>query len=375
MTKNAQVKIQRLELRNLPTPEPAIGIEEYHRQREQSLASDPRKRTNFERYLAAKRTEVDLDYLPIKLDIENVSRCNFRCTMCVVSDWNKGKRGPDMGLDEFKALIDEQYGLVEIKLQGIGEPLMQGDDFFEMIKYARSKNIWVRTTTNASLLHIKDNHKKLIDANPCEVQISVDGATEEIFQEIRRGSQASRVFANCRLINDYCDVVGYYPTKMWTVVQQSNQHQLESLVKLAHELGFKGMVFSLNLTDWGIDEWGAKNNKASVQDTLDPEYLFSLINIGEQLGVKVRFWSANEKYSTESVEQLCPWPFERAYMSSDNRVVPCCYLGNPDVYEFKKVGSGFTDVWHSDDFKAFRQAHVDGDIPSVCKGCYKNGGK
>lgn len=368
----APTKTQRMEIRNLPAPEPAIGIEEYHRQREQALERCPRRRANFEKYLAAKRSQVDVDYLPIKLDIENVSRCNFRCTMCVVSDWHKGTRGPDMGVDDFKTLINEQYGLVEIKLQGIGEPLMQGDDFFEMIRYARSKDIWVRTTTNASLLHIKDNYKKLIDANPCEVQISVDGATEDVFQAIRRGSQASRVFDNCRLINAYCDEVGYHPTKMWTVVQESNQHQLEALVTLAHDLGFKSMAFSLNLTDWGMEEWGEKNNNVSVQDTLDPDYLYSLIGMGEDLGVQVRFWSVNEKYSTESVEQLCPWPFERAYMSSDNRVVPCCYIGNPDVYEFKKNSDSFSDVWYGDDFKNFRQAHIDGNIPSVCKGCYKN---
>jgi hypothetical protein len=26
-------------------------------------------------------------------------------------------------------------------------------------------------------------------------------------------------------------------------------------------------------------------------------------------------------------------PFERAYISSDQRVVPCCFIGNPDVAE------------------------------------------
>ena len=58
-----------------------------------------------------------------------------------------------MSLDDFKNIVDTQYGLIEIKLNGLGEPTLQGDDFFEMIKYARQKKIWVRITTNASLLH------------------------------------------------------------------------------------------------------------------------------------------------------------------------------------------------------------------------------
>ena len=117
---------------------------EGRRERELALAADPRCRENYEKYIASGRRNAKVDYLPIKLDIENVSRCNFRCTMCVVSDWPKGQRAADLTLDAFKALIDEQYGLVELKLQGLGEPTMQGDDFFAMIRYARQRNIWVR---------------------------------------------------------------------------------------------------------------------------------------------------------------------------------------------------------------------------------------
>jgi len=64
----------------------------------------------------------DVDYLPVRIDVENVSRCNFHCTMCQVSDWPHQQRAADMSVDDFKTLLDEQYGVVEIKLQGMGEP-------------------------------------------------------------------------------------------------------------------------------------------------------------------------------------------------------------------------------------------------------------
>lgn len=111
-------------LHNLPAPEPSMGSAAYAAQRERALAFDPRRRANYEKYLRARTDRRIVDYLPIKLDIENVSRCNFRCTMCQVSDWHKGQRAGDMPLDSFKALLDQQYGLIEIKLQGMGEPLI-----------------------------------------------------------------------------------------------------------------------------------------------------------------------------------------------------------------------------------------------------------
>jgi len=359
----------RRELRQLPAPEPAAGLDAYRKERELALASSPRRRENYERYMKSSRRSASVDYLPIKLDIENVSRCNFHCTMCVVSDWPKGKRSDDMPLETFQQLIDEQYGLVEIKLQGIGEPTMQGDDFFEMIKYARARNIWVRTTTNASLLHIKDNYRKLVDSGVNEIQISIDGADKATFESIRRGSRFEKVIENCKLINAYCREKGVVRTKMWTVAQKGNAHQLEGLVRLAQEAGFTNQVFSLELTNWGLDAWDSRNASVSVEHSLTPDRLHGLEKLGQSLGVKVWFWNITEKFGFASPEKLCPWPFERAFVSSDSRTVPCCIIGNPDAYEIGR-GKGFLEVWQGKEYTAFRQSHLNGKVPKICEFCY-----
>jgi pyrroloquinoline quinone biosynthesis protein E len=75
--------------------------------------------------------------------------------MCQVSDWPKWQRAGDMAFGDYKALLDRQIGLIEIKLQGMGEPLL-GPCYFDMIRYARGKHLWVRSTTNGSLLHLKE---------------------------------------------------------------------------------------------------------------------------------------------------------------------------------------------------------------------------
>ena len=369
---NPKDAVARKALRNLPSPQPSAGEASYLHERELALAKSTKKRENYERYLQASRQET-VDFLPIKLDIENVSRCNYHCTMCVVSDWPKLTRAEDMSLESFKGLIDEQFGLLEIKLQGLGEPLLQGDIFFEMIRYARERHIWVRVTTNASILHLKDNYKKLIDADPNEVQISIDGADKGTFETIRRGAVFERVIENCKLINAYCRTKNVKRTKMWTVVQSGNAEQLPALVDLAAELGFESQVFSLNLTDWGIEAWHEINERVNVQDMLTPELLYSLIERGENIGVMVRFWSVNAKYQLGDYKTLCPWPFERAYIGSDMRVSPCCYIGNPDVYQIDgKVSESrsFKDIWLGKDAADFRRMHLEGDLPAICKGCY-----
>jgi pyrroloquinoline quinone biosynthesis protein E len=135
-------------------------------------------------------------------------------------------------------------------------------------------------------------------------------------------------------------------------------------------------VFSLELTDFGLARWHEINAAASAEGNLDIDFLLRLVERGRERGVRVRFWNTTAKYSTESPETLCPWPFERAYIASDQRVVPCCFIGNPDVAEIgttKTQPESFASVWFGADFQSFRQAHLDGDIPAYCRGCYRNG--
>ena len=356
--------------RRTQLPKPYPDPEAWESNLQAGLSSDPRRKENYERFLRAQRS-VELDYLPIRMDVENVSRCNFRCTMCQVSDWGPTfQRAQDMTLDGFKALVDEQYGLIEIKVQGMGEPLLGRDTYFEMIRYARARHIWIRSTNNGSLLHFKDNYKKLIDSGINEVQISIDGATKETFEGIRRGSRFELVTANCKLLNDYCNQQGLLRTRMWTLLQRDNASEFLDFVTLAPQLGFKRLTFALSLSEWGSDDWARANREVTVEDIMTPELAQEAIDTGRALGVEVTFWDIAAKYSTESTETLCQWPFERAYVSSDMRVVPCCMIANPEVADLGDA-TKFSQVWNSDSYAEFRRAHLEGRIPKVCQSCYQ----
>lgn len=275
-----------------------------------------------------------------------------------------------MPLADFKNLIDEQYGLIEIKLQGLGEPLMAATSFFKMIEYARSRHIWVRSTVNGSLLHVRDNYKRLIDSGICEVMLSIDGASKETYENIRKGGKFMRVTANCQKLNAYVASRHDVRTRMWVTLQRSNLHELDQFIPLAAELGFERITLSLNLNDWGQDEWRLINDKIDIKHTFTPVTAKRLIKQGQSSGVEVTFWTIDEKFDTEDETKLCPWPFERAYISSDMRIVPCCMVSNPDVFELGDARR-FSDVWRSKTMQEFRRAHITGKLPDICKTCYK----
>ncbi|MBI3320406.1 MAG: radical SAM protein [Candidatus Omnitrophica bacterium] len=337
---------------------------------EAGFAAFPARKANYLRAQAAKRGEV-LEYLPIQLDIENVSRCNYHCTMCQVSDWPHLQRARDMSLEEYKALLDSQHGLIEIKLQGMGEPLL-GDCYVEMIAYARAKHLWVRSTTNGSLLHLREHYKRVIDADICEFQVSVDGATKATYENIRRGGRFERVLENCRLLNDYARLVNRRRTRMWAVVQHDNFDELEQFPSVAAEAGFDRLTFSLDLNDWGQDRWRALNDQVDVHRRVDVELAQRLIDLGARRGVEVTYWFIDHKYDVDDPSHLCQWPFERAYISSDMRVVPCCMIANPEIVDLGDARD-LTSTWNQKKMAAFRALHLNGTIPKVCQSCYKQG--
>jgi MoaA/NifB/PqqE/SkfB family radical SAM enzyme len=306
-------------------------------------------------------------YMPTIMDIEPNSRCNFRCKMCHVSSWEKGKRAEDMSYEQLKDFIDNNNYLTEVKLHGMGEPFLHRN-YIDMIQHLDKKSIWSRTTTNGSLLHKRDNCIKLIDANIGEVQCSVDGATKEVFETIREKSNFERVFDNFKMLNEYANTKDRPYTRMWVVLQKDNIHQLFDFVYIAKEMGFKRLAFNSTLNDWGRDEWDVRNSKIRISN-LSKEDHDKLITLSQELDIDVTLWEQTGIYSTDKKENLCPWIFSRPYITSDYKIVPCCMIADPRVINFGDADN-FQKEWNSFKYQEFRKSHLDGNIPSMCKNCY-----
>ena len=80
-----------------PFPDPQL----YQNILEKGFIMYPKRNENYEKYLSASYSK-RINYFPVKLDIENVSRCNYRYTMCPVSLLHNGTRSRDMTLKDFK---------------------------------------------------------------------------------------------------------------------------------------------------------------------------------------------------------------------------------------------------------------------------------
>ena len=354
-------------------PRPHVNYEEYERIMQSGFARFPDRKENYRRFMEkwgdCKLTEYS-DTMPIKMDYESASQCNFRCTMCQLSDPDL-KRPANMTYDDFAKSIKGQYGLIEIKLQGIGEPLLN-PELYKMIDLAVERDLWVRIATNGSLLHLDDNYKKLVDHKVGEIQISVDGATKDTFEKIRKGSDFDRVVENATLINKYAQSKGEgWRTSCWMLVQEENEHEVEKLLELAAKMNFTRLTYSIALSGWGSEKWEKINSPKERTGVFTDQLVKKLLERGDELGIEVTFWDVSEKFKwTPKRDQICAWPFSRAFISSDTRIVPCCGVANSQTCDLGNARE-FQEEWNNDAFRKMRKMHIDGTLPRMCRNCYE----
>lgn len=166
---------------------------------------------------------------PPSLFWEITAECNLRCLHCVVSADRKldGELTTEQGL----ALIHEwaRLGVGTVTFSG-GEPLMRRD-FFVLSRKAQSLGIQVSLATNGTLI----NHEvaRQIAELGMEVQVSLDGSNEEVYQRFRGRRRAfHQAIAGIQAV-----LQTGLPVTIGTVFTRHNIDDLSNMLRLVEKLG------------------------------------------------------------------------------------------------------------------------------------------
>lgn len=194
--------------------------------------------TQFERGLDA----------PICLTWELTYACNLACVHCLSSS---GRRDPrELSTEQCKAIIDELMRMQVFYVNiGGGEPTVR-PDFWELVDYATAHKVGVKFSTNGVRI-TEDVAARLAASDYVDVQISLDGANEEINDAVRgAGSFAMAVRALENLATaDFKDA------KISVVVTRHNVDQLDAFTALADRYDATLRITRLRPSGRGADVW------------------------------------------------------------------------------------------------------------------------
>jgi len=130
-----------------------------------------------------------------RIYIEPTNRCNITCRACIRNIWET-EMG-QMRASTFDAIMEGIRATVpkpEVFFGGFGEPLAH-PKIIHMVQKAKEAGCWVELITNGTLL-TPTTSRNLIDAGLDLLWVSIDGAREQSYADLRLGAQLPLVLEN-----------------------------------------------------------------------------------------------------------------------------------------------------------------------------------
>jgi radical SAM protein with 4Fe4S-binding SPASM domain len=287
-----------------------------------------------------------------------------------------------MEFRDFCAIVDEAKGVKELHLQGLGEPMMH-PRFFDMVRYAVSKNLHVTTNTNATLI-TEQRATECLSSGLHEIHISLDGATTQTYEYIRVASYFDRVLRNVRrLIQKKENTNQQVPhIQVVMVIMQRNLHELKEMVELVSSLGISNLFVQHLCHDFGestlpekyinMRKFVANETLLSVEEGRINRLFDEARNVAKARGVQLRLPHVRPKIHPPGTppQTRCDWPWRGTYITYGGQVMPCCMVSTPDRMNFGSIhGVPFNEIWNSPAYRDFRERFDSANPPEICKTC------
>ena len=171
---------------------------------------------------------------PVSISFEPTTSCNLRCPECP-----SGLRAftrPTGMLEHsfFQKTIDEIHKeLLYLIFYFQGEPYLN-PDFLARVKYASDKNIYTATSTNAHYL-TDEVAKRTVESGLDRLIISIDGTTQEVYQQYRVGGHIDKVIEGATNIMKWKKALNSKTPFVFFqfLVVKPNEHQVADIKRLA----------------------------------------------------------------------------------------------------------------------------------------------
>src|SRR6266496_5618057 len=170
---------------------------------------------------------------PVSVSFEPTTSCNLRCPECPSGLRAFTRPTGMLKKDFFTETIDQlSKDLLYLVFYFQGEPYLN-PDFLEMVKYASSKKIYTTTSTNAHYLN-DENAKRTIESGLDRLIISIDGTTQDVYEQYRVGGRLDKVIEGTKnIVRWKRELKSKTPFIVFQfLVVKPNEHQVEDVRKL-----------------------------------------------------------------------------------------------------------------------------------------------
>lgn len=273
---------------------------------------------------------------PISISIEPTTSCNLRCPECP-SGLRQFTRPTGMLQSSFfRDTVDQlEKELLYMIFYFQGEPYLN-PEFLEMVKYASQKGIYTATSTNAH--YLKDEAaKKTIESGLDRLIVSIDGTTQDVYQNYRVGGKLEKVIEGTKnVIKWKKELNSKTPHVIFQfLVVRPNEHQIEEVKKLGKEVGVDEVRFKT------AQVYDYENDPNQLIPTIDK---YSRYKKNSDGSLKIKNLLLNH----------CWKLWHSCVITWDGLVVPCCFDKDATHQLGDLKEKSFKELWHDDRYQNFR---------------------
>ncbi|MBU6158465.1 MAG: SPASM domain-containing protein [Bacteroidetes bacterium] len=289
---------------------------------------------------------------PIAVAFEPTTSCNLRCPECPSGLRSFTRPTGMLEKNFFQETIDSiQATCCYLTFYFQGEPYLH-PEFLEMVRYAAREKIYTATSTNAHYL-TDEKARETVESGLDRLIISIDGTTQETYQQYRVGGQLDKVIEGTKKLVEWKRKLN--SRKPFLVFQflvvKPNEHQVEEVKQLAKKIGVDDVWFkSAQVYDYQTDPNGlipSNNRYSRYKKDADGNY-----------------------QPKHPLSHHCWKLWHSNVITWDGKVVPCCFDKDAEHQLGDLRADSMQNIWKNKKYQQFRQQLTMGrkniDICSNC---------
>lgn len=274
---------------------------------------------------------------PVSLSFEPTTSCNLRCPECPSGLRAFTRPTGMLRTDFFRQTIDQLSGeLLYLVFYFQGEPYLN-PAFLDMVSYASAKGIYTATSTNAHYLN-DHNARRTVESGLDRLIISIDGTTQEVYEQYRVGGRLEKVLEGARNVVRWKKALKSKTPFIFFqfLVVRPNEHQLDDIRQLAAQVGVDQVRFK---TAQVYDYQNDPNGLIPVQSNYS----------------RYRSLPNGDRSPKHRLNNHCWRLWHATVITWDGLVVPCCFDKDAQHPLGDLKGMPFKEVWQNERYVRFRR--------------------
>ena len=177
-------------------------------------------------------------YFGDSINIAVSNLCQLNCPICQIWRIREKVGSGYLKFKVFKKFVDAYPNFKNIEIAGLGE-IFLNPELDSIIEYAYAKKINLTGLVGVNLNDVSEKTiEYLVRYQFKSLNVSIDGASNNVYQIYRKGGDIAKVIDNIKKINYYkCKYKTTYPELGWQfIVFGHNEHELPAARKMAKEL-------------------------------------------------------------------------------------------------------------------------------------------